>query len=205
MPPPLSPGLPKQDVFVVKTPRPDISAGLRHSTMVKALVAQGLDEDNASDFLEELQQQSLYSEPSQGASHIRFPAIVVGGKAYATRKPVFEAQNQASVSGSCMTRMQHELADLVKGASRGSYQSKTPLAFSICTEGPYMELWVHYTTSRNGIRRYNMNILKICHASMLEGVVEFLTMVDSVMNWISVDFMEDITEQLILIEHAGRA
>ncbi|KAI2611857.1 hypothetical protein GGR54DRAFT_617066 [Hypoxylon sp. NC1633] len=129
--------------------------------------------------------------------------MVVEGKAYATGKPVFEAQNQAAVSGSCMIKLQHDLADLTKSASGGSYASKVPLAFSICTEGPYIELWVHYTTSEDNVRMYNMNILKICHASLPEGVAEFLMVVDSMMSWASVDFVNDIAEQLVLVESAG--
>ncbi|CAM6004604.1 unnamed protein product [Sphagnum balticum] len=54
MPPPPPPALPKQDVFHVKTPRPDITAGLHHSTIVEALAARGLDEVDARDFLEYL-------------------------------------------------------------------------------------------------------------------------------------------------------
>jgi hypothetical protein len=130
--------------------------------------------------------------------------MVVEGKSYATGKPIYEAQNQASVSGSCMTNLQHKLAGLTESVSSGLYHSKAPLAFSICTEGPIVELWVHYTTSNDGVRQYNMNLLKICHAFSPEGVVEFLTLVDSVMTWASVDFVDDIAEQLVLIERAGR-
>jgi hypothetical protein len=188
------------------SPRPDITAGLHHPTIVEALAARGLDEVDASDFLEDLQQQQiLCSDPAQGAPPIRFPIMVVEGNAYATGKPVFEAQNQAAVSGSCMTKLQHELADLTKSASHGSYDSKAPLAFSVCTEEPHIELWVHYTTSQKNVRMYNMNILKTCHASLPEGVTEFLMVVDSMMSWASVDFVNDIAEQLVLVESTGRA
>ncbi|KAH0538859.1 hypothetical protein FGG08_004576 [Glutinoglossum americanum] len=193
--------LPEQNFSLVKTPRPDITVGLRHSNMVGALELRGLSKVKASDFLED---QVLYPNPVPGGPSIRFPPIVVEGKSYGTGKPVFEAQNQASVSGSCMTELQHELADLTKGASSGSYHGKATLAFSICTEGPYMELWVHYTTSPEGVRMYHMNILKICHASLPEGVTEFLTAVDGVMDWASVEFMNDVADQLVLVEGAVR-
>jgi len=103
-----------------------------------------------------------------------------------------------------MTNLQHMLTDLTKRASPGTYHSKAPLAFSICTEGPHMELWVHYTTLTEGVRMYNMNILKTCHASIEEGVVDFLTMVDLVMNWASTDFLNEIVEQLLLLARAER-
>ena len=79
------------------------------------------------------------------------------------------------------------------------------MAFSICTEGPHIELWVHYTTSQKNVRMYNMNILKTCHASLPKSVTEFLMVVDSMMSWASVDFVNDIAEQLVLVESAGRA
>jgi hypothetical protein len=205
MPPPPPPPPPKQDILV-KTPRPDITAGLCHSTIVDALVARGLNQIEASDLLRTLQQQQvLCSDPAQQALPIRFPPMVIEGKSYATGKPVFEAQNQAAVSGSCMTNLQHKLADLTERASSGSYHSKAPLAFSICTEGPHMELWAHYTTSQDGVRMYNMTILKTCHASLQEGVVEFLMVVDSVMSWASTDFLDEIVAQLVLVDRAGRA
>jgi hypothetical protein len=67
-----------------------------------------------------------------------------------------------------------------------------------------MELWAHYTTSQDGVRMYNMNILKTCYASLQEGFVEFLMMVNSVMSWAKTDFLDEIAEQLVLVERAGR-
>ena len=204
MPPPPLPITPKPAISV-KTPRPDITAGLRHSTIVDTFVALGLSENKADGVLETLQEQQLLcSDPVQQALSIRFPHMVVEGKSYSTGKPVFQAQNQAAISGSCMTNLQHMLADLTERASPGSYHSKAPLAFSICTEGPHMELWVHYTTLTEGVRKYNMNILKTCHASLEEGVVEFLVMVDHVMSWAGTDFLNEIAEQLCLVARAAR-
>lgn len=67
-----------------------------------------------------------------------------------------------------------------------------------------MELWVHYTTLKAGVRIYNMNILKTCHASLEEGVVEFLVTVDLVMSWANTDFLYEIAEQLCLVARAER-
>ena len=49
-----------------------------------------------------------------------------------------------------------------------------------------------------------MNILQICHATLPQGVVDFFMMVNSVMSWASVEFMNEIAEQLILVERALR-
>lgn len=194
---------PKQDI--VKTPRPDITAGLRHSTIVEALIAQGLKEIDASEFLEKLQQQQILCSDPTNKGTLRFPPMVVEGKSYSTGKNIFEAQNQAAVSGSIMTNLQLQLANLAGRASSGSYVGKLPLAFSICTEGPYMELWVHYTTLCDDVRMYNMDIIKTCHASLQEGVVEFLMELERVMDWASIEFLNEIMEQLVLVERAVRA
>ncbi|MCJ1381188.1 hypothetical protein MMC17_004297 [Xylographa soralifera] len=196
---------PRKVKSIVKTPRPDITMGLRHSVVVESLKAQGLDEVDADLFLRYLQeQQTLCSDPSQQGTLMRFPLLVVEGKSYSTGKFVFEAQNQAAVSGSCMMKMQHQLAKLTELSAPESYEKKEPLAFSICTEGPHMELWAHYTTSQDGRRNYNMRILQTCHASLLPGVVDFLLVVDSVLSWACSEFLDDVTKQLALVENAAR-
>lgn len=194
---------------MVKTPRPDITMGLRDTTVIEKLKDKGLRALEASDFLKALQnQQALYSNPLQPAYPLRFPPLVVEGKSYSTGRPVFEAQNQAAVSGSCMTNLQHKLTELTERSSPRSHQRKDPLAFSICTEGPMMQLWVHYTTLMDGERMYNMNILRICHAStqpfLQEGVREFFKAVYGVMQWATVDFLDGLVEQLDLVWRAGQ-
>ena len=165
---------------------------------------EGIPVKAAGRFLDQLQwNKVLCSDPTQHALSIRFPHLIVEGKAYSTGGTIFEAQNQAAVSGSCMTNLQHQLAELTASAAPRSSQSTTPLAFSVCTEGPHMELWVHYTVSEEGVRTYHMNILKTCHAALPEGVTEFLAVLDSVMAWASVEFVKDIVEQLALVAKAA--
>lgn len=147
MPPPAAPSQSKQDP--VNTPRPDFTTGLRHSTISNALVMRGFSKIKADDFLEVLQrEQKLCSDPTQNFLNVRFPILVIEGKAYATGKTVFEAQNQAAVSGCCMVNLQQQLTDLFEGVFSNPGGGKTPLAFSICTEGPHIEFWVHYTCRR---------------------------------------------------------
>ncbi|KAI4134333.1 MAG: hypothetical protein LQ341_006039 [Variospora aurantia] len=208
MPPPLVP--PKQDNSMVKTPRPDITVGLRDTTVIEKLKDKGLRALEASDFLKALQnQQALYSNPLQPAYPLRFPPLVVEGKSYSTGRPAFEAQNQAAISGSCMTNLQHKLTELTERTSpRSHHPSKDPLAFTICTEGPMIQLWVHYTTLTDRERMYHMYVLRICHAStqpfLQDGVKEFFTAVYGVMQWAIVDFLDGLVEQLDLIWKAGQ-
>lgn len=55
-----------------------------------------------------------------------------------------------------------------------------PLVFSIGTQGPYHELWAHFTTMEKGVRMLNMSILKTWHASFRDEALRLLTAVDNV-------------------------
>ena len=137
---------------------------------------------------------------------IRFAVLVVEGKSYATGKSVFEAQNQASVSGSRINNQQHQLADFTKRASGGSIHSKVlPTGFSICTEGPHIESWGHYTREEDGIRKYKMNIMNTCYATLLPGVVSSFHDLDKIKSWALDTLLNDIAELLAVSERAARA
>lgn len=205
MPPPALPPSTRQDNPGVKTPRPDITVGLRLDLLVEALKSQGLGEIEARDFLKDLQyQQALYSNPLQPVYPLCFPSLVVEGKSYSTGRSIFEAQNQAAASGPCMTNLQHMLSELTQlNSTTPAKGGKEPLAFSICSEGPILQLWVHYTTSVDKVRIHQMNILKICHASrrpsLREDVRDFLIAVDGVMKWACSDFLDEVVRQLVLV------
>ena len=212
MPPPLPPPL-QQGVLSVKTPRPDISIGLRTAVIVNALQSQGLTKIEATDFLEELQETQdpkrsepiLCSEPTQRRLGIRFPFLPVEGKAYATGNPIFDAQNQAAVSGACALKILHDLDDLAGRARPGSHSQGQAMVFSICTEGPIHELWAHYTTTEDGVRMYNMAILKTCNAVLHDELLRFLIAVDNVMSWAIGGFLNNITKQLGQVARATKA
>ena len=124
---PRLPPSPKPKTVPVKTPRPAITAGLDHDDVVAAMMNHGAAKWESSDFLEYLQVQNiLCSSPAQGYLPIRFPSMVVEAKSYTTSKPIFVAQNQASVSGSCTTNLQHKLADLTRIASQHEHIGDLP-------------------------------------------------------------------------------
>lgn len=205
MPPPNTP-LQPQGGSGVRTPRPDFTVGFCHSTIVDALIIEGLDKSKADDFLIALQrEQKLYSDPTQNFLNVRFPVLVIEGKAYATGKTVFEAQNQSAVSGSSMINLQQQLLDLFKGVFPRTRRVKRPLAFSICTEGPHIEFWVHYDSSDSNVRKHYMNILRTCYGSLPGSVEDFLMDVERLMMWARGDFLDGVAHQLFrLAKHAER-
>ena len=196
IPPPLSPL--EQEISVLKTPRPATTIGLSLTTLAENLEAPGFGNEEAMRFLEALEyNQALHINPLKDYISMCFPPMVVEVKAYLNGKSVYEGQTQAAVAGAYMTDLQHKLAKFT------SRQSKEPLAFSICTEGPILQLWVHYITMKGDVREYKINILKICHACsfppLREGVQEFFEAVDGVMSWATSDFLDGIADHLDLV------
>lgn len=204
IPPPAALSQFKQDA--VKTPRPDFTIGLRHSTISNALMKRGLSKFKADDFLKGLQRErKLYSDPTQNFLNVRFPILVIEGKAYATGKTVFEAQNQAAVSGGCMVNLRQQLTDLFDGVFPNLGGRKTHLAFSICTEGPQIEFWVHYALSEDNVRSHYMNIFRTCYGSLHVGLEDFLMDVERLMRWTKDEFLKAVADQLCkLANHAAR-
>ena len=216
-PPPPPPRLRPTDVekgeLSVKTPRPDISIGLRTAAIIDILKAQALTQDEAQDFLDLLEETHgpngdeplLCSVPIQSSGDIRFPFLVVEGKAYATGSPIFDAQNQAAVSGACGLKILHDLDDLASKARPGSHAQGLHVVFSICTEGPTHELWAHYMTTEDSVRHYNMVLLKTCNAILHDEFLRFLIAVDEVMSWAIGGFLDGIKKQLGVVAKAARA
>lgn len=134
------------------------------------------------------------------------------GKAYATGGTLFEAQNQAAVSGACALKILHDLADLADRADLADVTpgphttTHHPLVFSICTQGPYHELWAHYTMMENDVRMFKMDMLETCHTSKRNDALRFLTAVDNVLGWGSGQFLDDIVMRLAKVaKRAGPA
>ena len=191
----------------VKTPRPDISIGLRDAAVINALQSRGFTGVEAEDLLKALATPDirnggtplLYSEPTSAALQIRFPFLLIEGKSYATGKTIYEAQNQAAVSGACSLKILHDLDDLAHKSNPGSHPKGRPIMFSICTEGPIHQLWAHYTTAGDGDRMYYMAIIKTCDMAVCNDVPGFLEAVDNVMGWGSCKHKEMIAKQLRIV------
>ena len=203
VPPPPLPSLPpKRDDGSIETPCPDITTGLRHDILAAKLESVGVCGPHANDFLNVLQcdYKALISCPGQAALLLRFPSLVVESKSYATGKSLYEAQNQAAVSGSMMLVIQHQLSELAESQSTDS-----PLAFSICSEGPVIQLWVHYNTSCEGVRYYNMRFLQICHASALDTMVTFLLAILRIMRWAKSVLLDELVQKLLRVWKASQS
>ncbi|KAI4118132.1 MAG: hypothetical protein LQ345_001750 [Seirophora villosa] len=192
----------------VKTPRPDFSCGLQNVTIANALQNRGLNQSRADDLLDALQLQGkVFSNPTQQFLDLRFPFLVIEGKAYTTGRTLFEAENQAAVSGSSMLIVQQQLTDLYNSIPPSSkdrrnpitYPVSPPLAFSVCTQGPILELWVHHVMSQEDVTKYYMNLLTSCHGSLCEDLERFILKVNCLIEWYKHDYFGKVTDQLFTI------
>lgn len=214
MPPPAPPsGLEKDgDRTTVKTARPDISMGIQVSVLHSALARLNLKTLRAKKFFSFLQHKKVYREgllesaliaiPASRALDLAFPFAVVEGKAYSTGKQIFEAENQAAVSGACALKIQLCLDDLVKRATADPDATPTstnisiPLVFSITTQGPTHELWVHYIDFEDGVRTFNSALLETSNGALLKTVEPFMVAVDSMCFWGCGSFLDSVMERL---------
>jgi hypothetical protein len=127
------------DPYYISTPKPDITAGLAHTAFMPshqrrlvALQASG----------------SVLSDPHAAEMGIRFPFLIFEAKGLSMNGSLISAQNQAAISGVAMLTI---LKDLDRWAAEVQTLDLelTPLSttatpcFSVVTEGPVHELWVH--------------------------------------------------------------
>lgn len=108
------------DRYPIKTSRPDLM-GTELTALISALSSQNLTKVKARTFLDWLQNEMVEHEPNRPlepmlilvpaprALDLAFPFAVVEGKAYSTGKQIFEAENQAAVSGACGLKIQTDL------------------------------------------------------------------------------------------------
>lgn len=226
MPPPASRPNKAKETSPIKTPRPDITAGIKESALISALASalssQNFNYTEAKQFLEKLQDTMMPSErdnaqesalivvPTQRGSGLAFPSLVFEGKGYSTGKQVFEAENQAAVSGACGLKIQMILDELVKRATRGSdfppisSKNQPQLFFSICSEGPYHELWAHYIIIEDRQRYFKMVLLDTCHGTVLKQVEKFFVEVDNIMSWTVGPFLKSVVERLGMVARKAK-
>ncbi|OAL34888.1 hypothetical protein AYO20_05849 [Fonsecaea nubica] len=202
------------DRYPIENPRPDLSIGTDLTALVSALSAQKLNKAKATAFIHWLQNEMvqhvpkgplepmLLLVPAPRALDLAFPFAVVEGKAYSTGKQIFEAENQAAVSGACALKIQHDLDSLVNsgtmrsGALPKSSNTHPPLFFSITTQGPIHELWYHWTVYEGGVRKFESKLLDSCNVLVLERGEDFVVKLNNVGSWGTGPFVKSLVERL---------
>ena len=141
----------------------------------------------------------LLSEPTTAVLQIRFPFLIVEGKSYATCRTIYQAQNQAAVSGACALNILHDLSNLVNNVKSESLSQTTPIVFTVTAEGPIYELWAHYMTMEDGDRLYQISIIQSCHMAIRCEVSRFIETVEKIVNWGCEEHLKNAADQLVTL------
>ncbi|KAL5372017.1 hypothetical protein PMIN02_012703 [Paraphaeosphaeria minitans] len=125
----------------LSTPKPDICVGLEHRSFQPS------------------QQQTLNylkTDPHAQAIGLHFPFLIFEAKGNAG---LFGAQNQAAVGAACMLR----ILDLVSCGDM--------VAWSVATEGPIHELWVHHRDVEKKYQSVNKGVWRVTNEDAANAFV----------------------------------
>ncbi|RAL07784.1 uncharacterized protein BO97DRAFT_473382 [Aspergillus homomorphus CBS 101889] len=203
------PAVPAIPLFKLKNPRPDICIGLSDDSLARALEDLGVPQF----FLQDLQLAStLISDPHTTPLELRFPFLIVEAKSGATGGNLYQAQNQAAVSGASALQILQSLADLqaaqrLDEGSRNSNPNPTESApglprappppnivFSITMEGPIHELWLHFQKPRE--KTFSMVCLGSWRTTLRDSSRDLVRHLRAVLRWGSGEFREGIINTL---------
>lgn len=164
----------------------------------------------ARSFLFDLQDtSSLISDPHITPLGLRFPFLIVEAKAGATGGNLYQAQNQAAVGGSTALQIFKNLLGLqdtrdLDEESQGNIEDSTRsaqgpdtvlhLAFSVTTEGPIHELWLHFQRSRE--EDFYMVCLGTWRTTLKDGSLNFLRHLLAVLRWGNGELKDNIVSVL---------
>ena len=195
MPPPIL-----SAVGNVKTPCLDLTAGFKENAVVKKLQTLNVAKLDAFEMLRNLQSiHQLYTSPFGLGIGIRFPFLVVEGKSYSTGNSMYNTKNQAMISRSCIIVLQQQFAKFVKDHSSDFQESKEPLAFSVCHEGPMINLQFHYMTMMGNACFYNSRVVFSYHATVPLTVRPFFIALFGVMEWARNELLDNMFKQLLAL------
>lgn len=166
------------DPYYIFTPKPDITVGLAHGAFTP-IHRRRLYEHQASG--------TILSDPHAAYIGMRFPFLIIETKGLSSNGSLVSAQNQAAISGACMLRILKDLDE-----TTNLHSTDPPLCFSIVTEGPTHELWIHFEHEE----AFHMEILRSWRTTFLSDAREFVQFLGKVMEWGGGRFRGGIIERL---------
>ncbi|XP_014551483.1 hypothetical protein COCVIDRAFT_20276 [Bipolaris victoriae FI3] len=171
------------DPFYISTPKPDIVVGLddRHFAPTHRFR-----------LAKHQRFGSILSDPHTAAMGLRFPFLIAETKGLSLNGGLVAAQNQAAIGAACMLKILDELENQATLLTESASPAEPPLCFSITTEGPVHELWVHFKV-RDATHMHNIRTWRTTDARHVRELVCYLT---RILKWAKDDFMEKIREKL---------
>ena len=165
----------------------------------------------ARSFLLDLQDTtSLVSDPHVTPLGLRFPFLIVEAKAGSTGGNLYQAQNQAAVGGSTALQILRNLSELKSAQnldweSQGSSQASigpietlpdliSHMVFSVTTEGPIHELWLHFR--RPSEEDFFMVCIGAWRTTVKDDTLNLLRYLWAVLRWGNGEFRDSIVDAL---------
>jgi hypothetical protein len=171
------------DPFYISTPKPDIVVGLE-------------DRDFEPTYRVRLAKHqrfgSILSDPHTAAMGLRFPFLIAETKGLSLNGGLVAAQNQAAIGAACMLRILDDLENQAALPTESAPPAEPRLCFSITTEGPIHELWVHFKLGEV-THMHNIRTWRTTHPPHVRELVSCLT---RILKWAKDDFMVKIREKL---------
>ncbi|KOC10967.1 hypothetical protein AFLA70_907g000080 [Aspergillus flavus AF70] len=197
-------------IFKLKDPRPDICVGLSDDSLTDALRSTK-DSYIAQSLLLDMQDTStLISDPHVTPLGLRFPFLIVEAKAGATGWNLYQAQNQAAVGGSTALLILKGLSGLRDGQDlneenyddveasnepgQASPNIELNIVFSITTEGPVHESWIHFREPKE--EDFCMVCIGTWRTTLKDGSPNFLRHLSAILRWGNGEFKDQIISVL---------
>lgn len=153
----------------------------------------------------------VLSEPHQARIGLRFPFLVVECKGSASGGNLFAAQNQAAGDGACALKILQDLQNaIIRIKSHPEYAQynlgkmttgqaeNEMILFSVTTEGPLHEIWVHFRIQG----AYHMTCRRAWRTTRLQDAMEFVEELAKIVEWGKNGFRENILSSLTQVEEA---
>jgi len=166
--------------FYISTPKPDIVVGLEDRAFVPTHRVR-LAKHQSSGL--------ILSDPHSAAMGLRFPFLIAETKGLSLNGGLVAAQNQAAISAACILKI---LDDLDDQAALPTAPTSPHLCFSITTEGPVHELWVHFKLG-DATHMQNIRVWRTTHQRDVRELVYCLA---QILKWAKDDLMEEIQGKL---------
>ncbi|OJJ38805.1 hypothetical protein ASPWEDRAFT_57408 [Aspergillus wentii DTO 134E9] len=156
-------------VFKLKDPRPDICVGLSNKNLATALEPK---KDTSS----------LISDPYITPLGLRFPFLIVEAKAVGGSTALQIFKNLSDLNDvQDLDEVIQEIIEDSPGSAQGLSDSIVHLAFSVMTEGPIHELWLHFQRAKE--EDFSMVCLGTWRTTLRDGSLNFLRHLLAVSRW----------------------
>ena len=171
-------------------PQPHLIAGLRAPYPGACLAFQGAMLDDPplvkTHRLQRLNEEGRLTSTPFGSVDYHFPFLSIHAKDQYHGRTLVELQNHAAVSGTISLK----LFDSLHRQTLGEFAlGPSPLAFSICTQGPVMELWLHYRKQlkEQSSLQYCSQLISSHNALLRHSLLELLFLVARIVQWAGMD------------------